>query len=223
MKAFTLIELLVVISIISILVAILLPALAAARKAARASVCLNNLRQVRLASQLYSSDYQDLLLPAYIGSSGNTSANWWVYKVGPYMKTGGLTADTTIMRCPAWSDMIANNMRYYSYAINRYTGYIDGSGNGQDGYPGRIEQVARPSDVYYFADGNAVQSGSRWSWRFFSYPSNATNSGRLIDVQRHTNGANIVFADGHGKRTKQPAEIDTISTPDEFARHYLWQ
>ena len=94
---------------------------------------------------------------------------------------------------------------------------------GQDGYPGRIEQVARPSDVYYFADGNAVQSGSRWSWRFFSYPSNATNSGRLIDVQRHTNGANIVFADGHGKRTKQPAEIDTISTPDEFARHYLWQ
>ena len=76
-QAFTLIELLVVISIISLLISILLPALGAARKAATAARCLTNLRQIRLSSQLYSSDYDDLLLPAYIGPTGNTSTNWW--------------------------------------------------------------------------------------------------------------------------------------------------
>lgn len=222
LQAFTLIELLVVISIISLLISILLPALGAARKAANAARCLTHLRQIRLSSQLYSSDYHDLLLPAYIGSSGNTSANWWVYKVAPYMNDSGLTGDTSILHCPAWSQA-GNNMRYYSYAINRYTGNIDDHGDGQNGYPGRLERVARPSDVFYFADGNASQSANRWSWRFFSYPSNSSNNGRLIDVQRHTKGANIVFADGHGTRTSLPADIDQTMTPDLFSQHYLWE
>ena len=221
-QAFTLIELLVVISIISLLISILLPALGAARKAATAARCLTNLRQIRLSSQLYSSDYDDLLLPAYIGPTGNTSTNWWIYKIQPYINAGGLTDDISILRCPSWENF-PNNMRYYSYAINRYTGYIDGNGDGQDGYPDRLEQLARPSDVFHFADGNAAQSGSRWSWRFFSYPSNSTNKGRLIDIQRHTNGANIVYADGHGNRTKLPAEIDATLNVDAFEKHYLWQ
>lgn len=57
--AFTLIELLVVIAIISVLAAILLPVFFSVRGRARQTVCLSNMRQIGLAIDLYSQDYDN--------------------------------------------------------------------------------------------------------------------------------------------------------------------
>ena len=62
-RGFTLIELLVVIAIIALLISIIMPALKLAKMQTQSTVCKNNLRQMAIAAQLYTYDYDNKFVP----------------------------------------------------------------------------------------------------------------------------------------------------------------
>lgn len=96
--AFTLTELLIVLGIIALLSAITFPVFRAARASAHKGVCLSNLRQVNLATQLYISDYNDTFM--LVNADANHFNNpyrdrTWVQALMPYVKTLG------VFTCPS--------------------------------------------------------------------------------------------------------------------------
>lgn len=76
---FTLIELLVVIAVIAILAALLFPVFASAKKAAKSTVTVSNLKQLGTSFALYASDNDDIYPSATDGGGGANQVGGWVW------------------------------------------------------------------------------------------------------------------------------------------------
>ncbi len=120
--AFTLIELLVVIAIISILAAILFPVFGRARENARRTSCLSNMKQIGIAMNMYTQDYDERLPEPGLGgvfrNSSNTSLGQLYMGILPFhLAIQPYAKNYQLFACP--SDTLRLNA-----SVNR-TGIVD--------------------------------------------------------------------------------------------------
>ena len=152
--AFTLIELLVVIAIIAILAALLFPVYTSAQARAKRTTCLNNLKQIDLAFDLYAGDNQDTLPAAPNTTFGGVATNIWALFYKPLvMRYAGLTGAPSpqdkVFDCPAdaywYSGDVYMAGSFFLSSTNLYTSYeYNGLGGTTDPPPTLPDQTTSP-------------------------------------------------------------------------------
>ena len=103
---FTLIELLVVLAVIGLLASLLLPVLARSKDQGRNTVCVSQLRQLGIATRLYTEENNNVLPSAELLPTSLVNATNPLPRIcdvlGPEVgKTGGGTNSSPVFDCPA--------------------------------------------------------------------------------------------------------------------------
>ncbi len=199
-QAFTLIELLVVIAIIAILAAILFPVFQKVRENARRTACLSNEKQIGLAVQQYTQDYDEKLYfysaasrnGAVVASADVNSVRWW-NALMPFIKSNN------VFTCPSDSgptpslDAAGNKTILRSFIALRPAEGLS------------LAQIPDPVETIVITekwDKNPAGSAITDSWvepfnGDFAYNPQTKRMDLVGD--RHNEGANCVFFDGHAK------------------------
>lgn len=187
-------------AIISILASMLLPALGKAKEKGVTIYCVNNLRQIGLAMQMYGDDSNDKLPVSgqnilYPGGAFNNGTNWMA-ALQPYYE------NTNVLRCPALSSVY--NRSGFSYFMGSVGFSVANGGSSIVPSSVILRSIYTPS--FYVLSGDC---------NFPSFPTNADLNNDDVDTcfgQKspiHNNRVNILFADWHVKNYKNfnPGEL----------------
>jgi prepilin-type N-terminal cleavage/methylation domain-containing protein/prepilin-type processing-associated H-X9-DG protein len=207
-RGFTLIELLVVIAIIAILAAILFPVFARAREKARQTQCVSNLKQICLGWMMYTSDYDERVMPVQSGffPATNMVYYWWAgydHGTGTLYPEGGLLyaymKNNQINACPSFDNDLRGSLGQTGYGYNYdYLSPIDWWTSQIS--PVTLAAIGSPAETVTFADSARINT---WSYATPTVEANAYLDAPSYDTPgfhgRHNAVGNVAWADGHVK------------------------